>query len=325
MKIRGIKVLAVALALALSGIGAVSAQEFKGTVRIIVPAAAGGTSDILARLISPHLQEALGVNVVVENKPGASGNIGVDIVAHAKKDGQTMFIYDMLSIVANPSLFGDKLTYDFDKDLTGVNMVMFAQYICAVNPSLPVSNMAELIAYSKANPGKVVYATSGNGALNHLTGLQFAKANGLDWKFIHYKGGADAIRAVVSNEAQVITNGATATQPFVVQNQMKGLSVSGTARLAALPNLPTWKELGYDYIADNGSWQGIMTTAGTPQKTVDRLNAEITKILNRPEIAERIKSLGGEIKPMSTEAFNKWIDVNLVEIGKVVKEAGIKF
>ena len=164
MKIRGIKVLAVALALALSGIGAVSAQEFKGTVRIIVPAAAGGTSDILARLISPHLQEALGVNVVVENKPGASGNIGVDIVAHAKKDGQTMFIYDMLSIVANPSLFGDKLTYDFDKDLTGVNMVMFAQYICAVNPSLPVSNMAELIAYSKANPGKVVYATSGNGA-----------------------------------------------------------------------------------------------------------------------------------------------------------------
>jgi len=324
MKIRGIKVLAVALALALSGIGAVSAQEFKGTVRIIVPAAAGGTSDILARLISPHLQDALKVNVIVENKPGASGNIGADIVAHAKKDGQTMFIYDMLSVLANPALFGEKLTYDFDKDLTGVSMIMFAQYIFATNPSLPVKTVDELIAYSKANPGKLVYATSGNGALNHLTGLQLAKAWGLEWKFIHYKGGADAIRAVASNEAQLIINGATATQPFVVQNQLKGLSVSGTSRLSALPDLPTWKELNIP-IYENGSWQGIMTTKGTPQKTLDRLNAEIAKILARPEIAEKIKSLGGEVKTAPVADFNKWIDANLMEMSKVVKEAGIKF
>jgi len=318
------KVLAVALAMAVCGIGVVSAQQFKGTVKIIVPAAAGGTSDILARLISPHLQEALKVNVIVENKPGAGGNIGADAVAHAKKDGQTMFIYDMLSVLANPALFGSKLTYNLEKDLTGVSMVMFAQYIMAVNPSLPVKNTEELIAYSKANPGKIVYATSGNGALNHLTGLQLAKAWGVDWKFIHYKGGADAIRAVASNEAQMIINGATATQPFVVQNQMKGISVSGTSRLAALPDLPSWKELKYPVI-DNGSWQGIMTTAGTDKKIIDRLNAELAKILSRPEITAKIKSLGGEVKTAPADDFNKWIGTNLVEMSKVIKEAGLKF
>ncbi|MFA6507534.1 MAG: tripartite tricarboxylate transporter substrate binding protein [Treponemataceae bacterium] len=324
MKVRGMKVLAVALAMAVCGIGVVSAQQFKGTVKIIVPAAAGGTSDILARLISPHLQEALKVNVIVENKPGAGGNIGADAVAHAKKDGQTMFIYDMLSVLANPALFGSKLTYNLEKDLTGVSMVMFAQYIMAVNPSLPVKNTEELIAYSKANPGKIVYATSGNGALNHLTGLQLAKAWGVDWKFIHYKGGADAIRAVASNEAQMIINGATATQPFVVQNQMKGISVSGTSRLAALPDLPSWKELKYPVI-DNGSWQGIMTTAGTDKKIIDRLNAELAKILSRPEITAKIKSLGGEVKTAPADDFNKWIGTNLVEMSKVIKEAGLKF
>ncbi len=297
--------------------------EFKGNVRFIVPAAAGGTSDILARLISAELQKALGVNVVVENKPGASGNIGADIVAHAPKDAQTIFIYDMLSVLANPEMYGDKLSYSLD-ELTGVGMVMFAQYIMAVNPELPVSNTEELIAYSKAHPGKLVYATSGNGQLNHLTGIQFSKAWGVDWKFVHFKGGADAIRAVASNEANIIINGATATQPFVAQKQMTGISVSGTTRLPELADLPTWSELGNPAV-ENGSWQGIMTTAGSPKAKVERLNAELNKILAKPEIAAKIVSLGGSVRPTSVDDFNTWINTNLGVMSGVVKEAGVKF
>jgi tripartite-type tricarboxylate transporter receptor subunit TctC len=300
-----------------------SAQDFSGTVRIIVPYAAGGTSDIIARLVAPHLQKALNVNVIVENKPGANGNIGADLVAHAKKDGHTLLFCDLVALVAAPSLYRDKLTFSVEKDLAPVNLTMFAPYILAVHPSVPVNSMDELIAYAKANPGKLAQGVSGIGNANHLTGLQLTKAWGIDWKFVAYKGGADAIRAVVANESQVIINGATATQSFVVQNQLKGLSVSGEQRLAALPNLPTWKELKFPVI-DNGTWQGFLATGGTPAKTLEKLNAEINTILAMPEVRKKIEDLGGEIKGGSIAAFDTWIKRNSTDLAKVVAEAGIK-
>jgi tripartite-type tricarboxylate transporter receptor subunit TctC len=300
-----------------------SAQEFSGTVRIIVPYAAGGTSDIISRLVAPDLQKALKTNVIVENKPGANGNIGADAVAHAKKDGHTLLFCDLGALVASPALYGKKLTFSLEKDLAPVHLTMFAPYILAVHPSVPVKTTDELVKYAKANPGKLAQGMSGIGNANHLTGIQLTKLWGVNWKFVAYKGGADAIRGVVSNESQIIVNGATATQSFVVQNQLTGLSVSGATRLAALPNLPTWKELKLP-VADNGTWQGFLTTAGTPKQTIERLNSEIAKILAMPEIKKKIEDLGGEIKGGSIAVFEDWMKTNTAEFSKVVAEAGIK-
>ena len=178
-------------------------------------------------------------------------------MAKAEKDGHTLLLADVGAVAAAPNLFS-KLTYDPQKDLTGVGMVMFASYILAVHPSVPVKTVAELVAYAKANPGKLAVGNSGVGNTNHLTGILLAKHWGIDWKYVPYKGGAAAIRAVVANESNVIINSALATQSFVTQNQLKGLAVSGTKRLDALKNLPTFKELNLPAV-DSGTWQGVVT------------------------------------------------------------------
>jgi tripartite-type tricarboxylate transporter receptor subunit TctC len=313
---------ALALAVSLIGAGAAQAQQFTHPVRIIVPYAPGGSSDILARLMGPHLSKAIGQPVVVENKQGASGNLGADFVAKAEKDGHTMLITDVGTLAAAPNLF-KKLTFDVEKDLTPVGMVMFASYILAVHPSVPVKNINELVAYAKANPGKLAFGNSGVGGVAHLTGYVLAKHWGIDWKYVPYKGGAAAIRAVVANESNVIINGALATQPYVTQNQLRGIAVSGTKRLDALKDVPTFKELGLPAV-ESGTWQGIVTTAGSPAPIVNRLNAELKKVLAMPEIVQKIQAQGGEVRIGSPEDFGAWMKSNIASWGAVVREAGIK-
>jgi tripartite-type tricarboxylate transporter receptor subunit TctC len=314
---------ALALALSLLGlVGAAQAQQFTKPVRVIVPYAAGGASDILARLIGPHLSKAIGQPVVVENKLGAPGNMGADLVAKAEKDGHTLLLAVMGAVAAAPSLF-TKLTYDPQKDLTGVGMLVFGSYILAVHPSVPVNTVAELVAYAKANPGKLAIANSGVGNTNHLTGILLAKHWGIDWKYVPYKGGAAAIRGVVANESNVIINSALATQSYVTQNQLKGLAVSGTKRLDALKSLPTFKELNLPAV-DSGTWQGVMTTAGTPAPMVARLNAELKKILAMPEMEKKISDLGAEVRIGSPEDFTSWMKANVALWGTIIRDAGIK-
>jgi tripartite-type tricarboxylate transporter receptor subunit TctC len=311
---------AVVLAVGLAG--AVDAQQFTRPVRIIVPYAPGGSSDILARLMQPHLQQAIGQPVVVENKVGASGNIGADFVAKAEKDGHTMLITDVGTLAAAPSLFS-KLAFDVEKDLAPVTMVIFSSYILATHPSLPVNNVAEMVAYAKANRGKLALAHSGVGSVGNLTGFVLAKHWGIDWKYVPYKGGAAAIKGVVANESNVIINGALATQPFVTSNQLRGLAVSGTKRLGALKDVPNFKELGLPAV-ESGTWQGIVTTAGTPAPVIARLNAEIRKVLAMPEIVQKIEAQGGEVRAGSPEEFAAWMKANIATWGAVVREAGIK-
>ena len=316
----------VALLLAAILLMAVSAGaaevKFTKAVRIIVPYAPGGASDILARLIGPHLSKAIGQPVVVENKTGATGNIGADFVAKAEKDGHTLLLAEMGAVAVAPSLF-TKLTYDPQKDLTGVGMLVFGSYVLAVHPSVPVNTVAELVAYAKANPGKLAIANSGIGNTNHLTGIRLAKHWGIDWKYVPYKGGAAAIRGVVANESNVIINSALATQSYVTQNQLKGLAVSGTKRLDALKSLPTFKELNLPAV-DSGTWQGVMTTAGTPAPMVARLNAELKKILAMPEMEKKISDLGAEVRIGSPEDFASWMKSNVATWGMVIREAGVK-
>jgi tripartite-type tricarboxylate transporter receptor subunit TctC len=210
-----------------------------------------------------------------------------------------------------------------EKDLAPVTMVMFAPYVLAVHPSVPVNNISEMVAYAKANPGKLNLAHSGIGSVGHLTGFVLAKHWGINWKYIPYKGGAAAIRAVVANESNVIINGAPPTAPFVVQNQLKGIAVSGTKRMDKLKNLPSFKELKLPAV-ESGTWQGIVTTAGTPAPVVARLNAELKKVLSIPDIRSKIVDLGGEVIANPPEEFASWMKENIASWGAVVREANIK-
>jgi tripartite-type tricarboxylate transporter receptor subunit TctC len=301
--------------------GRAAAQGFTKQVTIIVPYAPGGTSDILARLIGPKLAEAIGQPVIVENKPSASGNIGADYVAKAPGDGHTLLITDVGTLATQPSLV-KKLSFDVQKDLVPVTMVMFTPYLFAVHPSLPVSTLDELIAYGKANPGKLNVGTSGVGSIQHLTAIVVAKKRGIDWAHVPYRGGAAAIRAVVANESNVIFNGALATMPFVAQGQLKGIAVSGEKRLPQLPNLPTFKEIGMP-IVETGSWQGFLASKGTPPAMVARLNAELRKVLALPEIATKIVELGGEVRTNTPDEFAAWMTQAIAEWGEVAKTENI--
>lgn len=326
MSLRILKAAAAALALsvlapALAPVPAV-AQSFDRPVRIVVPFAPGGTSDILARLIAPKLSEAVGQPVVVENKPGAAGNIGADAVAKARPDGHTLLLMDIGSLAIAPSLFPD-LSYNVEADLAPVGMVMFGPYVLAVNPSVPAKNVAEIVAYAKANPGKLAVANSGVGALNHITAVALARDLGIDWKNVPYKGGAAASRAVVSGESTVIINGATATLPFVTNGQLVGIAVTGEERLPALPNVETFKEAKLP-LGDAGTWQGLLTTGKTPPEIVARLNVELNKILAMPEIKEKIAEQGGSVRPGSPEEVKTWLTTNIKSWGDIVRAADIK-
>lgn len=312
---------AAALSLAATPFSA-TAQEFERTVRVIVPFAPGGTSDILARLIAPKLSEAIGQSVVVENKPGAAGNIGADTVAKADPDGHTLLLMDVGSLATAPSLFPN-LTFDVKKDLAPIGMVMYGPYVMAVNPSLPVKTPQELVEYSKANPGKLAVATSGVGAMNHITGVQVAKGLGIDWKTVPYKGGSAATKAVVAGESQMIINGSTATLPFVTNKQLVGIAVTGDERIKSLPDVPTFKEAGFA-ATEAGTWQGLLTTGGTPPEMVKRLNAELQKILAMPDVQAKIAEQGGSVRPGSPDDFKNWLDTNIESYGNVIREAGIK-
>jgi tripartite-type tricarboxylate transporter receptor subunit TctC len=311
----------VAFGLSLSPICA-KAQTFTKPVRIIVPFAPGGTSDILARLIGPKLQEAIGQAVVVENKTGAGGNIGADIVAKAEKDGHTLLLIDISTLAISPTLFAN-MTYSPTKDLAPVGLILFAPYVLAVHPSLPVKSVAELVAHAKANPGKVPFGNAGIGVANHISAVQLEKTWGVAFKHVPYRGGADAIKGTVAGESQVILNGATATASFVAQGQLRGLAVSGDKRVDSIKDLPSFAELKVTP-SDVGSWQGLLTTAGTPAAMQERLNAELNKILAMPDIAKRIESIGGEVKAAPAAALAKWIDTNTASYAAVIKEAGIK-
>ena len=316
-------VCAAAFAVGLSGLHPAAAQGFEKPLKIVVPYAPGGTSDTLARIIGPLLQEKIGQAVVVENKPGAAGNIGVDVVAKADKDASTYVLTDVGSVASAPGLFPD-LSYNPQQDLAPVAMVMFSPYVLAVNPKLEgVNDVASLIAYAKANPGKLAVANSGIGGVNHITAVSLAKELGIQWKTVPYKGGAAATQAVVSGESKVIINGATATLPFVTSGQLKGLAVTGDERNAAAKDLPTFTEAKLPQ-ADVGSWQGLLTTAGSPPDRIKAVNEAVNEILKRPEVIERIKQQGGRVVGGPADDLKTWLATNTERWGKVIADAGIK-
>jgi tripartite-type tricarboxylate transporter receptor subunit TctC len=311
-------------ALALSSLTALPAlaQNLDRPVRIIVPFAPGGTSDILARLLAPELTKSFGQNVVVENRTGASGNIGADLVAKSAPDGHTLLLIDVSSLTTAPSLYS-RLPFDLKRDLAPVTMLIYAPYILAVHPSVPVRNAAELVAYAKANPTKVNVGHSGIGAGNHLTGLLVTQQWGADLTQVPYRGGAAALTAVAAGEAQLIINGATATGPFCKQGQLRAIAVTGPRRLPDFPDVPSFQELGWP-AADSGTWQGILVQSGTPAAMVERLARDLRAAMAVPSVAERITAIGGENRVEGPDSFRRWMDAEIEVWARVIRANNIK-
>ena len=314
--------LAVAATFALCA-GVATAQNFTGkTIRIIVPFAPGGTSDILARALANKLGEGLGATVVVDNKPGANGILGSDLVAKSAPDGLTLLLSDMGGLTTGPAL-GAKYPFDAQKDFAPITMVAYSPHLVVVTNSVPVKTLAELVAASKGKAGGFSAATSGAGSAPHLAAALFAKRAGVDWVFIPYKGGAQAITDVIAGHSQVLFNGMLATLPAVKGNQLRLLAVSSDKRWPTLPDVPTVAESGYPGFI-TGSWQGLVAAANTPPDIVARLNAEVIKTLALPEIHERLTSQGADPRPMTSAQFGEFLKAETAKWIALVKETGIK-
>lgn len=306
-------------------VGAAFAQgnvSFTKPIKLVVPFAPGGTSDILARMIAPKLSVTLKQTVVVENRPGAAGNLGASLVSKSDPDGHTLLLMDLSSLAVAPYLY-TTLTYNPVKDLAPVSMISFSPYLLAVNPKLGVKSVAELIAFGKKNPEKLVFAHAGIGSGNQIVGLEIAKQLGIQWVTVPYKGGSAAINAVLAGEANVIVNGSTATLPYVKNGQLVALAVSGEKRFESLPAVPTYRELKLP-AADSGSWQGVLVASGTPAPVVAKLNAEINTILRDPEVVARIAAQGAMPVPMTPQALATWMQESSVNFGKVIRENNLK-
>lgn len=311
-----------AAAPALLAAPALRAQDFTSTIRIVVPFGPGGTSDILARLIAPGLSQRLGQNVVVENRAGAGGNIGADAVAKSRPDGHTLLLLDVSVLATNPFLFA-RMPFDAERDLAPVQMVLYAPYILAVNNALPVRNAAELVAHARQFPGRLNAANSGTGTLTHIVGLSLAAAWGTTMEHVPYRGGAPALLALVSNEANLTMAGATQSMPHVVNGQMRGIAVTGPRRFPNLPDLPTFRELGWPE-PDAGTWQGLMVQGNTPPATVARLEREVAAVLNEPPIRARIGELGGEVVADGAAAFRARLVEQTAAYGRIIRTNNLR-
>ncbi len=304
--------------------GAAGAQTYPTKpIRIVVPYAAGGTSDILARQIGPKLTDAWGQPVVVENKPGANGNVGADFVAKSAPDGYTLLLTDLGGLVISASVY-PKLPFNPAKDFSPVVMVSYSPHVLAVNPDVQVKDVKELVAMAKAHPGKLNFAISGIGGAPHLAGIEFAQRLGLDWTYIPYKGGADAITGVVGRQAHVLFNGMLATWPHVTGGRLRALAISAAQRVPSAPETPTVAEQGLPGF-ETGSYQGVIGPAGMPRETVAKLNAELVKVLNTAEMKERFAKQGTEVRTGTPESLGSWMASEQAKWAKVVKESGAKF
>jgi tripartite-type tricarboxylate transporter receptor subunit TctC len=315
---------ALAAASALAITGAAFAQTWPAKpIKIVVPYPPGGTSDILARAVGQKLNEQYGQPVLVENKPGATGNIGADFVAKSPPDGYTLLLADIGSLAIAPSIVAT-LPFDPVKDFAPVVMVAYSPHILAAHPSVPAKDVRELVALLKAKPDSLNFAISGVGGANHLAGIEFAQRAGIKWTYVPYKGGAQAITDVMAGHAQVLFNGMLATYPAVKDGKLKAIAISSAKRFPAAPDLPTVAEGGLPGF-ETGSWQGIVAPAGTPPEVVNKLHASVMAILATPEMKDRLDKAGAEVRAMTPQQFGAFIRDEKARWAKVVKESGAKF
>jgi len=290
-------------------------------IRLIVPFAPGGSTDVLARLVGEKLTQSLGQPVIVENKPGASGNIGSEIVAKAKPDGYTLLVGLGHTHTVNPVMFTN-MTFKGIEDFTPIAMLGFVTTTMVVNPEVPVKTVAEFIAYAKANPGKIAYASAGVGSSTHLDGAIFAKMAGVDMLHVPFKGGAPAMQETIAGRTQVQFTAANLTLPQVNAGKLRLLAVTGSKRAAILPNVPTVAETLPGF--DKGVWYGVFGPAGMPKELTDKLNAEINRIMNAPEQKKMLEEIGIEVSNDTPSEFRATLQKDAEYYGKLIRDLNIK-
>ena len=299
----------------------VAAQTYPSKpIKIVVPFPAGGTSDVLARLIGQKMTESWGQPVVVENKPGSSGNLGADAVAKSAPDGYTLVLMDVGNLVISPALF--KLPFNVEKDFAPVAMVAYSPHLLAVSTKVPANTPAELVAYAKAQKGKLNYAVAaGMGSASHLAGVMYAQRSGIEWGYVPYKGGAQAITDLIGGQVDVMFNGMVATYPHVKAGKIKLIAISSAKRNAQMPDTPTVAESLPGFLT--GSFQGLLAPAGTPKAVIDKVYAEVQRITALPDVRERLTTLGAEPSGMSPVEFGNWLKAEIPAMAKIVKDEKI--
>ncbi|PTT18332.1 ABC transporter substrate-binding protein [Acidovorax sp. HMWF029] len=290
------------------------------SLRIVVPYPPGGSSDIIARSISQAMSEALKQTVIVENKPGANGNLGADFVAKADPDGYTLLLCDVGALAISPSVY-TKLSFDPSKDLRGVTMLAYSPHLLVVHPSVPVSNLKELVAYSKKND--LNFAVTATGSAPHVAGVALERAAGARWQYIPYKGGVTAIQDTVAGQTQVLMNGMLATLPQVQNGKLKVLGVSKATRMPLIGAVPTLAEQGVAGF-ESGTWQGVLVPRGTPDAVVQKLNQALITAIRSPEIRSRLAGQGAEVVTMTPAEQDQFFTKERERWASVVKAANIK-
>jgi tripartite-type tricarboxylate transporter receptor subunit TctC len=291
-------------------------------IRLICPFPPGGTTDLVARLVAQKLTEAWGQQVVVDNRGGAGGVIGTEMVAKSLPDGYTVLLGSITTHAVNPALY-KKLNFDPVKDFAPVSLVVSSPQLLAVHPSVPVKSAQELIALAKAKPGQLNYASAGSGTSPHLTFELFKSVAGINVTHVPYKGTGPAITELVGGQVQMMITGVVALMPHVKSGKLRALAVTSQKRVASLPNLPTIAESGLNNF-DVSSWFGVFLPAGSPKDLVSRMNSEIRKMLEIPEVRQRLIDLGADPASNSPQEFAAYVKSEMARWGAVVRETGAR-
>ena len=291
-------------------------------VRMVVPFPPGGSLDIAGRLIAQKLSEAWGQTVVVENKPGAGGNIGADLVAKSPPDGYTILLGALSTHAVNPNLY-KTMPYDAAKDFAPITLIAVTPNVLVVNASSPVNNVKEFIAYAKANPGKLAFGSGSSGSAGHLAGELFKVETGTDAVHIPFKGGAPATQALLAGDTQFMFDNLANAMAQVKAGKLRALAVTTAQRSALVPDLPTMAEAGLPGF-DISTWYGFFAPAGTPPAIVAKWNADVARVLNSPDVRAKIVADGAEPSPDTPEQFSQFISRELAKYARIIKASGAK-
>ena len=313
--------LAAGLALALVATVAAAQTWPTKPVRIMVGASPGGGTDIIARLLAEKLAETFKQPFVVENRPGASNTIAADITAKAPADGTTLLLATNTAQAIAPHLL--KLAYDPIKDLAPVSLIIVVPNVIVMNTAVPASNVKELVALMKAKPDSFSFGSSGTGSTQHLAGEAFKLATGTVATHVPYKGSSQALTDLVGGQIQLNFDTTSSAMSFIKSGKVKVLAVMTPKRSAELPDVPTLAEAGYPGV-EMSTWYGLYATAGTPKPVIDRLHAELARIVQLPDVRARLASLGGEIGALTTEQFAAFARTDYERAGKLIRDARVK-
>ncbi len=307
----------------LAAAGPAAAQNWPiKPVKLVVPFPPGGPLDTIGRAIAQKLTEAWGQSVIVENKPGAGGNIGADFVAKSAPDGYTVVMGALSTHAVNPSLYA-KMPYDAQKDFAPITLVAITPNVLVVNPSLPVHSVKELIAYAKAHPGKLSFGSGSIGSAGHLAGELFKVDTGVDMVHVPYKGAAPAMQALLAGDTQLMFDNLASSMAQIKAGKLRALAVTTAQRSSFAPDLPTMAEAGVPGF-DISTWFGLLAPAGTPPFIIEKWNLRVREILSMPDMRARLAAQGAEASPDTPEEFAKFIATEIAKYARVVKASGAR-